>query len=599
MAITVDNLIFYKSERMTDLEDGGGQMTNTPIQPGVENQIFDDISDVDRAVGDVSIRKIYAAVTSEDTAKYLDSGVIIFKPPTDPTTSIMAFSSGNFYDMRTDLQNIIEQTITRGSRWNGFLWGNHSVGQRIIVLWQRANSQIPSVNDRLELVTSSTSEFVWVVAVSKSARTITDDKGDFLIDELTLEISEGLEYNYTGSEAIRNTPSNNTLATTIYSTRYNSNAAPLHGIMPLKADSQSGDFTVHIDNLYMPIIPTSFVETPIPDATPGTGQFIIAPGRPIDNPTVFNTTSQSVKPNVSLYLGNPCYPGTLNIAYATTIIKDDSTGNVNSGTIQVGTIDYGSGVIQFNEYCPNLGSQNKTVQFVPAGKISRFSSTASILVTVQNLGFVWIMNLYPPPTPGTLSASYMVNSKWYTLLDQGNGTLIGADSSYGSAKLNTATGTIILTTGAKPDVGSEIIFTWGGDSNNSYIDPNTAFKKFQVTGQTGNTNITPKSVAVTWGSNSLTDVAATHPGELTGTGGTGFINYKTGAWAVIPDLLPNQNQQFTINYNYSEASTKTFNTIGLLNLVDTNIVHNSIKISTSIKAPASATRCQASDRIYN
>ena len=64
MTISVADLKFYTAERMTDNTDGGGQMSGHEIVSGASNQIFDDLSDVDRAVGDASIRKVYAAVTS-------------------------------------------------------------------------------------------------------------------------------------------------------------------------------------------------------------------------------------------------------------------------------------------------------------------------------------------------------------------------------------------------------------------------------------------------------------------------------------------------------------------------------------------------------
>ena len=74
MAITADNLRWYQSERMTDQTDGGGRLTGNEIVFGTENQIFDDLSDVDRAAGDVSIRKVYASVASASDDKYLDAG---------------------------------------------------------------------------------------------------------------------------------------------------------------------------------------------------------------------------------------------------------------------------------------------------------------------------------------------------------------------------------------------------------------------------------------------------------------------------------------------------------------------------------------------
>ena len=114
---------FYRAERMTDFSDGGGRMSPNEIVSGVENSVFSDVSDVDRAAGDVSIRKTYAAVTSADTAEYLDAGVVVFKAPADPAASVLAMSTGNFYDERDAIKNRLEQTITRGARWSGYLWG--------------------------------------------------------------------------------------------------------------------------------------------------------------------------------------------------------------------------------------------------------------------------------------------------------------------------------------------------------------------------------------------------------------------------------------------------------------------------------------------
>lgn len=74
MAITTADLRFYRSERHTQEDDAGGQMSGNAIVSGASNQIFDDISDTDRAVGSADIAKIYAAVTSNDTDKYLEIG---------------------------------------------------------------------------------------------------------------------------------------------------------------------------------------------------------------------------------------------------------------------------------------------------------------------------------------------------------------------------------------------------------------------------------------------------------------------------------------------------------------------------------------------
>jgi len=556
MSITTDNLVFYKSERMTDNSDGGGRMTATQIVPNVENQIFDDISDVDRASGDVSIRKIYASVTSADTSKYLDAGVVVFKPPTDTAATVMAFSSGDFYDQHSDLQTLIEQTITRGSRWNGYLWGDHSIGQRAVVLWQLPDAALPSIGGRLNLASSTANEFIWITGVAQATRTLSDDKGTYPINEITLEIAESLVNNYTGTEPTRYTPTS-IPATQVYDTRYNADAVPLHGIMPLNAAANVGDYAVTVDSLYTPIIPTAFTETALADTTPGSGLRVLVKGN--TNSISFATFTQCVKPSASLYLNSPCYPGSLSITGGGSTLTDKG-GNVLLGTTVVGTVDYVNGVATFNDSCPNLGGASKTISFIPAAAPTRVANTFSTAVTISNQGFVWTTTLTPIPCPGSLSISYLANAKWYTLTDDGSGNLSGADSSYGSGKINFTSGTVTLTTGVKPDVGSEIIFSWGIPINSTAQGGN-AVAAPSVQGQTANKGIVTGTISVSWGTYTLTDTAT--PGILAGTGGTGTIDYPTGIWKITPTLLPAPGVVFTITYSYGESNHETFTANGL------------------------------------
>ena len=43
MAINQEDLKIFRSERMTDEDDGGGQMTNEEINPGEVNNLWSDI----------------------------------------------------------------------------------------------------------------------------------------------------------------------------------------------------------------------------------------------------------------------------------------------------------------------------------------------------------------------------------------------------------------------------------------------------------------------------------------------------------------------------------------------------------------------------
>lgn len=128
MAITAETLTFFQSERMTDTADGGGRISNTEVVHGQSNSIFDDTTEVDFASGDVSMRKIFAAVTSADDAKYLDAGAIISREPENPNVHVAMFSTGNSLDRRPALLDALQSFGMRGMELGMRLYGDHDVG---------------------------------------------------------------------------------------------------------------------------------------------------------------------------------------------------------------------------------------------------------------------------------------------------------------------------------------------------------------------------------------------------------------------------------------------------------------------------------------
>jgi len=562
MAITVADLKFFQSERMTDESDGGGQMTANEIVSGQDNQIFDDISDVDRAAGDVSLRKVYAAVTSENTDKYLDAGVVIFKEPADPAATVLAFSTGDYFDERADLKNTIENTIVRGSRWNGWLWGSHFSGQRAVTLWQRPETELPSTGQRLVLVARSNSvetsvQFLWVTRVTDTLRTQYDDKGAYSVREVVCEISEALEADFSGLEPTRIDPTIGTGTTLVYDTRYNAEAVAMYGIRPTVAQAVTTDYSIQVDTLYEYIIPTSLSETALADINPGGDSPALIAGK--SSTISFTTTTQSIKPNVTLYCGTGIFPGTLSISVSGATITDDN-GSAILATQEIGTIDYGNGLVTWNDSCPNYSTSSKTVTFKPAAKPLRVADTAAMTVTAENRGYVWIMTLSPIPAPQTLRIAYRVNNKWYVLADQGGGLCTGTDSSYGSATLNFTTGTVTMTTGELPDVNSEILYAWGTPVNYT-ARGGASVDAPVVRGQTAHSGVAPGTVVVSWtvGQTTYTlDDTPAADGNLTGTGGVGFIRYATGEWWVRPTLLPPISTEFSIAYDYGAPVEETF-----------------------------------------
>ena len=61
--------------------------------------------------------------------------------------------------------------------------------------------------------------------------------------------------------------------------------------------------------------------------------------------------------------------------------------------------------------------------------------------------------------------SYRAQGKWYDLRDNGAGVLKGVSPEYGVGIVSYTTGTVAVTLGALPDVGSEIVYAWGGKAN--------------------------------------------------------------------------------------------------------------------------------------
>lgn len=556
MPITANDLRWFKSERMTDEDDGGGRLTSQEIVWGLENQVFDDISDVDRAAGDVSIRKIYASVANQDDDKYLDAGVAVLRPPADPDVSVVAFSTGSFYDERSDLAEKLESQIVRGALFTAWLWGTHTIGQKAVVLWQRLSAPLPSVGQRLELVkressTETGAQTLWVTRVTSSIIERVDGEGSYQVRMITCEIAEALTLELAGVEPSRIDPASQSVnGTLIYSTRYNPGAVLMTGVRPLVQAAEVGDYTVYVDTLYEPMIPTAFVEVPLPDAVPGGGTATLFPASTL--PVSFSSSTAVIEPGKSLYLGSPAMPGSVTITAGGTTIQD-LNGEMKVTGAAVGTIEYNSGAILWGVGCPTLGG-TKAIAFTPAAAPSRVGDSASQPVTVENRGFVWVITLSPIPAPGTLRISYRANNEWYQLWERGNGSIAGADGAYGGGTLLFDTGTVVLTTGVLPDPDSEIVYVWAAGADYatrgaSVIDP------VKIKGQTANPGVAPGTVSLSGAGMDLTDDG---DGLLTGTGGSGKITYATGEWEVVPELIPTKGAEIEITYHHGPPTEEVF-----------------------------------------
>lgn len=601
MTITVADLQFNQSQRMTQTADGGGRMTANVIQFDGENQIFTDITDQDRAVGEFAVAKIYAALKSANTDPYLDAGVVVFKRPADPTMSVLAFSTGSHYDERRDLIAKLEQTISRGPRYAGWLYGQHLQGQRALLIWQRIEASFPAAGTRLEVVAKAgsveqSSEFVWITRVTDEIRTMYEAQSgqstiQYQVRVVTCELAEPLTADYLGAEPSRADPSAVTATALLYETRYNPESVPLYGIQPLIDAGAVNDLSFRVSSLYESLIPTSFTETALTDVSPSGDAVTLVPGH--SGTVSFTTNVNCIGPDKSLFVGSPVYPGTLSIAVSGATLTD-SNGNVLLAGTVIGALDYSNGVTHWNSACPSYGAASKIITFRPAANPIRTTYTAAVAVTAENRGYVWALTHKPIPAPGTLRVAYRANKEWYVINDKGTGVLKGADSSYGSGQVSFSTGTSTISTGALPDVGSLIIYTWSVPVGTTARGGN-AVDPLVVRFQTANKGIKPVGATISWtvGATTctLTDSAGT--GTFSGADGSGVIDYVTGAGWVRPTLLLPKGTEFSISYQYgtvgspSEIKTATVTaTVSgsnyTLTLPDTNIQPGSLGVEYTV-----------------
>lgn len=110
------DLKIFKSERMTQQADAGGQRTGNEVVNGQLNEVFGNISDIDHAQSAVDIVKIYAGVATADTSLLQDAHLLINEPPIDSLVDVMIIESSAINDASTreDIINAIEGSIIAG-----------------------------------------------------------------------------------------------------------------------------------------------------------------------------------------------------------------------------------------------------------------------------------------------------------------------------------------------------------------------------------------------------------------------------------------------------------------------------------------------------
>lgn len=600
MTILSGDIKLMQSEVLLDTDNGGGKITANEVVDGVSNNLFPDVSELDRVYGRIALRKAYPSVNVTGTDSYLGSHAIVLKEPADPAVSVTMFTTKSWYDHRSDAANNVQSYLAKSVKWPGQVLGVQLQGQRSIQLLLRVGDALPKVGQSLVLIQNEGqgtefSQFVRVQTVTTLTRQFTVIVGGASVTftgvMVTCTISSQLLYTFTGPD-----PSPLDLGSSagcICRDTQVANAANYYGIAPVTAQANPGDVSVQASSIFSQLVPSSQQQTPLTNlSAAGTTNPAIQSGT--------NTQSQLVTIAATypqtFYAPTAIKPGSLTLGGG--LCTDDNQGNVilaATGVI-VGTVNYATSLVTLSQSIGFTGSVNMV--WMPAGVPILPQNTASIDIDQTNRVNVFVMTLVPSPAPRRLSVSYMSQGNWYTLTDAGGGStgsIKGSDPSLGAGTINYATGTVTLTLGSLPDDASSILFSWASPANTfnrSNTTPYVPYVSFFITPGVGQ-QLVQSTVTVTWpkpggGTGTATLNQATQ--QFTGDG-TGFARWINGQYElrVRPNLIPAGGTVFTLNYNLGTKKTQHFTAPARdgggklsLSLSDTNIVPGSVKTTWNV-----------------
>lgn len=557
MPIEINNLVLYKSERLADTSDGGGKYSGQVVTDGESNNLFPDVSELDRTMGRVSLRKIFPAINNNGTESLMGSTVFISKNPADPNVSALLFSTRSHTDTRDSAQNRLENYLAKGAQAVGSLLDTAYQGMKAVQVAISKTETENSVGDTIALIlnegtVNEFAQYVRLTAVETRIATLRVNNNDVEYKIATYSFQDALNRDFVGVSASQ--WYNNIKPTTMIRDTIIADSGEYHASAAVAEDVAVGSFTIQAKSMFAQLIPSNQTETPLLDLNAvGENSALIAG----NSGTITVQFTTNVNTAQSLYIGSSVMPSSVSFTLFGQVITDNGGTLRNAAGTQVGTIDYQTGrIVWINA----IGSGNAilNITFTPASAPVQPFESYALPVTANNQGTNWTGVLIPIPAPGALSISFMAQGKFYVLKDNGTGRLVGANESVGSGSINYQTGTWLLTTGALPDVGTPILLQWGSPIT-TFARANLSVLPAGLDFQLFHNGI--KSLTATWLLDGVAKTAtADSSGQFTGDA-IGSIVFNTGKGRLIPKKLPQKNTVFTITYDYGEGKSQTLNTI--------------------------------------
>lgn len=566
MAILDGDIQILKSEVLDDVPEGGGMATGQAVVDGASNNLFPDISELDRTYGRIALRKMFPGVVTDNTDAYYGSHAIVAEPPADPKVSVTLFSTESWSDHRTDAQNKLESYLSASAEGRWMLYGNHLVGQRTVQLHCVASAPTPAVDDVLMLISSTdASKYQYVRLsrfISRELNVLFEDtKGNFYRDIITVEISDALRYAFTATTMERYTTTWFAPPTRIH-TVIAADAANYYGVQPLAIAAALGDLTIKAQSIYTQLVPSALAETPIVDARCATDRTIIVPIDGASSLSFTSTLSLTAGVAAVRYFGRAIARGSVSIDFAGATIADDGNGALIETSSFSGSVDYETGAVSLVRASGTSGTATFTAS--PACAVVIAGHTDATEITLNNRGYSYVKTLQPVPAPGSAVVSYMAQGKWYSLYDDGAGGL-GGDEGTGVGTINYATGAAVLTLAALPDADTQILYAWGSPAHYESQVGSTVFDLASIPFIIPGGAIEPSSLSIEYLAGSVTKTVTDNgTGGLTGDG-TGYVDYANGYAVMRPSALPDSASNLSVDYQQGAKVSEVFTATGAVN----------------------------------
>ena len=116
MAINNNDVKLFESQGLSNKEDGGGRVPGREVIDGNINNLVQDISRIDRTVGDAALRRALIGISTDTNDTCPGSHLILAGPPGDKNVSVLLFNADSQTDERLDARDRIKGYLVPGIR---------------------------------------------------------------------------------------------------------------------------------------------------------------------------------------------------------------------------------------------------------------------------------------------------------------------------------------------------------------------------------------------------------------------------------------------------------------------------------------------------